>query len=120
MRLTGASLAFLVLALFALSTEAFTSSGVKGSSTTRARPASSTELNAVAKKKKKAAKKKAAKKSDVETLRKADMVAEIAERMGSTKSDADAALTAVMDTISDVSREETCIKYSAGSSVRTD
>jgi hypothetical protein len=91
-----------VLALAIQNTEAF----VKGSATTRSRPQSctSSELYAVAKKKA-ATKKKAAskKKSDVETFRKPDFVAAVAERLDTTKVGAEAAVAAVLDTISDVS-----------------
>lgn len=79
---------------------------MKGSATTRSRPqlSTSTELYAVAKKKT-ANKKKAAakKKTDVETLRKAEIVAEVAERLDTSKVAAEAAVAAVLDTISDVS-----------------
>ena len=101
MRLNVSTLALALMAFLALSvqnTEAF----VKGSVTTRARP-SSTELYAAAKKaaKKKKAKKKSTK-SAVETLRKAELVAEVAEKLGSTKTGAEEALAAVLDTISEV------------------
>jgi hypothetical protein len=100
------SLVILAVLAFAIqNTDAF----VKGSATTRSRPQSSTstELYAVAKKKaatkKTAAKKSAKKKSDVETFRKPEFIAAVAERLDTTKVGAEAAVAAVLDTISDVS-----------------
>lgn len=72
-----------------------------------------TQLNAVAKKKKTGAKKKAAKKKTaakkvaepepepVVTVRKPEFVASIAEKTGMTKADSEAALAAVLETISE-------------------
>jgi Sec7-like guanine-nucleotide exchange factor len=65
----------------------------------------STEIRAVAKKTtKKAATKKAAKKEEdtVETLRKPEFIASIAEKTGMTKADSEAALAAVLETITEV------------------
>jgi hypothetical protein len=83
-----------LLGLLSKCTEAF----VKGSSRVNACPvfASETSLGA--------AKKKATPKAvEVETLRKADIVAAIAERMDCTKADAEKALAAVVGTVQDVS-----------------
>ena len=89
---------------------------VKGSPHVNARPvfvSSQTELRAVAKKKaatKKAAKKKAASKTaatkaDVETMRKAEIVTSVAEKMECTKIEAENALAAVLGTITEVGME---------------
>eukprot|EP00980_Cylindrotheca_fusiformis_P021118 scaffold8114_cov126-Cylindrotheca_fusiformis.AAC.4 len=93
------SLVIMAILGFAIqNSEAF----VKGSSTTRSRPqlsTSNTELYAAAKK---TAKKKAAsKKAEVETFRKPQFIAEVAERLDTTKVEAEAVLAAVLDTISD-------------------
>jgi hypothetical protein len=60
----------------------------------------STEIRAVAKK----TTKKAAKKEEdtVETLRKPEFIASIAEKTGMTKADSEAALAAVLETITEV------------------
>lgn len=84
----------LMLALSVENTKAF----VKGTATTRARPFS-TELYADAKK-------KTAKKSDVETLRKPELLAQVADKMETSKAGADAAVTAVLDTIVEVSNRD--------------
>ena len=95
----------LLLGLFFEYTEAF----VKGSSRVNARPVLiSSELSLGAAKKegakKGAAKKKVAPKAvEVETMRKADIVAAIAERMDCTKTDAEKALAAVVGTVQEVS-----------------
>jgi len=96
-----------ILALFLTKTEAF----ARGSAVTRTQPlsATSTQLNAAAKKKKAKKKKKAASKAaskaaakfEVEPLRKPELVAQIADRLDITKVAADAALTGVMETIAD-------------------
>jgi len=91
-----------ILALFLTKTEAF----ARGSAVTRTQPlsATSTQLNAAAKKKKAKKKKaasKAAAKFEVEPLRKPELVAQIADRLDITKVAADAALTGVMETIAD-------------------
>ena len=100
-----------LLALLALSVqnaEAF----VKGSAPSRTRPAS-TELYAVAKKTKKKKKKasKAKKASDVETMRKAAFVEEVAGRMDTTKVGAEFAVAAVLDTITEVRRSNIYLKF---------
>lgn len=94
-----------ILALFLHNTEAF----ARGTAITRSQPISATstttQLHAVAKKKtakKKTASKKAAETLEVEALKKAELVAQIADRLDITKVAADAALTAVIDTIADV------------------
>jgi hypothetical protein len=102
MRSTLVCLATMLLAFMTQETHAF----VKGSPYTNARPvfvSSQTELGAVAKKKaakKKTASKKAA--AEVETMRKAEIVASVAEKLDCTKTEADAALAAVLGTISEV------------------
>jgi hypothetical protein len=100
MRPTTSSLAFVVLALLALTVqncEAF----VKGSPTTRTRPVfASTELFAEAKKK---AAKKAKAKSTVENFRKPEFVATLAEKLDTNKAGAELALAAVLGTIQEVS-----------------
>jgi hypothetical protein len=108
MRLSVSTLALVVLALLALgvqNAEAF----VKGSAATRARPFS-TELYAVAKKAPKAkkaskAKKGAKAKVSVDSIRKPEFIASVAEKMDTTKAGAEAAVAAVLDTIADVSNE---------------
>ena len=76
---------------------------------TRSRPAqigpSSTRLYA-AKKAKKAAKKAASKKAPVETFKKSEFISSVAEKTGMSKVDSEAALTAVLDTITEVSGYE--------------
>jgi hypothetical protein len=101
-RTTLVCLATILLAFVTQEAHAF----VKGSPYTNSRPvfvSSNTELGAVAKKKvakkKKAASKKA---SDVETMRKTEVVASLAEKLDCTKADADAALAAVLGTITEV------------------
>ena len=82
-----------ILGLFTSGADAF----VKGSARVNSRPgfASGTSLGA--------AKKKAAKKAAVDTMKKADVVADIAERMECSKVDAERSLSAVLGTIQDVS-----------------
>ena len=95
-----------LLGLLFESAEAF----VKGSSRVNSRPvlvASDISLGAAKKDaaKKGAAKKKSAPKAavEVETMRKAEIVASIAERMDCTKVDAEKALAAVVGTVQEVS-----------------
>ena len=100
-------LSLVILAILALfftnNAEAF----ARGTATTRSQPlsATSTQLSAAAKKKtakKKAASKKSIEAFEVEPLKKPELVAQIADRLDITKVAADAALTAVIDTIADV------------------
>ena len=93
MRLIGSliDLFFLaVLALIVSPSEAF----VKGSTVTRSRPLN-TQLHAADKKK-------------VDTLRKPEFIAQVAEKMDTTKAGAEAAVSAVLETITDVS--DPCIE----------
>lgn len=80
---------------------------VRGTSRTHSQPVlvtgRNTQLHAVAKKK--AAKKK----SDVETIRKAELVASIAEKLDCTKAEADASLAAVLGTVTEVSTKHTIV-----------
>jgi hypothetical protein len=107
--LNSSSLALFALALLALTVDNTVQAFVKGGvAPTRVRPASVFELSAVAKKAKKvkkvATKKGAAKKKvAVDTIRKPDFVASVAEKLDCTKTEADAALAAVLETISEVS-----------------
>ena len=86
---------------------AFAPSSVKGASTPAVRPrtvsASGTALHAVAKKKKKAAAKTAKKakavKKDVVTVKKPELVGQMAEECGLTKRDTEAALNAFLEVV---------------------
>lgn len=85
--------------------ESFTATSPNFSSRSIVSSRQSTEIRAVAKKTtKKAATKKAAKKEEdtVETLRKPEFIASIAEKTGMTKADSEAALAAVLETITEV------------------
>mmetsp|Transcript_389 Transcript_389/g.567 ORF Transcript_389/g.567 Transcript_389/m.567 type:complete len:116 (-) Transcript_389:451-798(-) len=101
-------LSLILLAILALFLPNNADAFARGTATTRSQPltATSTQLYAAAKKKtakkKKAASKKAAAPLEVEPLKKPELVAEIAERLDITKVAADAALTAVIETIADV------------------
>ena len=105
MRINATSLTTLLFAIgiLALSVDLNVEAFVKGTVTTRTSPASLFELNAAAPKKKKQKKKKAASKSDVETFRKPDFVASVAEKLDTSKAGAEEALSAVLETISEVS-----------------
>jgi hypothetical protein len=85
--------AIAILAILALCVED-THAFVKGTAAKRRTPqvaSSSTELYV------------AKKKSDVESFRKAEFVSAVAEKLDTSKAGAEAALTAVLDTITDVS-----------------
>mmetsp|Transcript_32585 Transcript_32585/g.50560 ORF Transcript_32585/g.50560 Transcript_32585/m.50560 type:complete len:162 (-) Transcript_32585:109-594(-) len=102
MRVNSTSLALFALALLALTIDHTAEAFVKGS-VAPARP--SFELNAAAKKKAKskkkaaATKKTSAKKLVAESMRKPEFVALVAEKLDSTKAEADASIAAVVDTI---------------------
>ena len=95
----------MLLGLLFESAEAF----VKGSSRVNSRPVLVTSDISLGAAKKDAAKKGAAKKKsapkavEVETMRKAEIVTAIAERMDCTKVDAEKALAAVLGTVQEVS-----------------
>jgi menaquinone-dependent protoporphyrinogen IX oxidase len=110
MRLNSNFLALLALAILALAVDHTAEAFVKGTITTRVRPASTFELSAVAKKKVKTTKKKAAtkskaaaKKATSESFRKPDFIASVAGKLDCTKLEADAAMVAVLETITEVS-----------------
>lgn len=103
------SIVFLVALLFGC-TDAFTSSPSIGQRTALISSRKATAIRAAAAdgapKKKKAKKKKAVKaaaKEEVETFRKPEFVASIAEKTGMSKVDSEAALAAVLETITEAS-----------------
>lgn len=106
------SIVFLVALLFGC-TDAFTSSPSIGQRTALISSRKATAIRAAAAdgapKKKKAKKKKkavkAAAKEEVETFRKPEFVASIAEKTGMSKVDSEAALAAVLETITEASIE---------------
>lgn len=100
-------LSLILLAILALFLPNNADAFARGTATTRTQPlsASSTQLYAAKKKvakKKKAASKKSTAALEIEALKKPELVAQIADRLDITKVAADAALTAVVDTIADV------------------
>ena len=105
---------YLILA-FCVAASAFTSTTTY-SSFTRAQIGTrkSTAIGATAdgaakkksvKKKKTKTKKKSAAKAEVETVRKAEFVSKVAEKTGMSKTDSEAALSAVLETITEVSHQ---------------
>ncbi|KAL3934623.1 MAG: hypothetical protein SGBAC_009695 [Bacillariaceae sp.] len=99
-------LSLILLAILALFLPNNADAFARGTATTRTQPlsASSTQLYAAKKKvakKKKAASKKSTAALEIEALKKPELVAQIADRLDITKVAADAALTAVVDTIAD-------------------
>ena len=99
--------------LFCASASAFTSSTFSTFNRAQIGTRKTTAIGAAAKtstkskKKKRSTKKKAATKTEVETVRKAEFVSKIADKTGLTKADSEAALSAVLDTITEVSSNYT-------------
>ena len=107
-----------IILLFCVSASAFTSSTYSTFNRAQIGTRKSTAIGAAAKKTttkskkkstKKSTKKKVATKTEVETVRKAEFVSKIADKTGLTKADSEAALSAVLDTITEVSQNCTAI-----------